>query len=562
MFTPYLSLDGLRAFVVLLLAFSQCVMAFWPDLRRWPDTTTTRSAALDTPVVPVGPTFAIWGVIFAGCIAFGVWQALPSSFDHPMARQIGWLAALVFAANTAWEYIVPKFGLGWLSVMLAVLEFLGLGFILIFLAWGSWGLSPTEWWLVAAPFHLFAGWVTAAVMVNLSSVLEAKGIAVGPVGSICLLLAVGGVAVAITSTTGAIIYALAVAWALGGIALAAWRLPARRVVLGTALVLIGVLGFTAVNAPQAARAPDGLSQGEASRTQFVETSDMVIHYRAWGPEDGPVIIAFHGWPDDASSWDAVARRLADQGYRVYAPYLRGFGETRFRNTKAIRTGQLAALVKDGFAFADALGVKTYSLIGHDWGGRIVQSMSVLQPDRVERLISLSGYSISYSVAPPPPLTFIPQLWYQFALNLPVGEANLRNDPNGFLYAIWARWTPNWDKTLREKAFRAAWPSWQNPDFIPVTMTAYSYSARGYDPALATLEKRLADGPQVPVPTVIIQGADDPLERPEITASHDARMFVGGLVRHVIPATGHWPHRETPEEVVRIFLESSKTKTSR
>jgi pimeloyl-ACP methyl ester carboxylesterase len=147
------------------------------------------------------------------------------------------------------------------------------------------------------------------------------------------------------------------------------------------------------------------------------------------------------------------------------------------------------------------------------------------------------------------------LWYQ---NLPIGRANLTNDPNGFIYAIWTRWTPSWDRGLRDNAFRAAWPSWQNPDFVPITLTAYSYVRRGYDPALAELEERLAAGPPVPVRAIIIQGADDPLERPEITASHDERMFTAGLIRHVLPATGHWPQREAPEEVVQIILEMSET----
>jgi pimeloyl-ACP methyl ester carboxylesterase len=291
----------------------------------------------------------------------------------------------------------------------------------------------------------------------------------------------------------------------------------------------------------------------------VETADLVIHYHVWGPEDGPVIIAFHGWPDDAWSWNAVAQGLADEGFRVYAPYLRGFGPTSFIDPEALSTGQLAALVTDALAFADAMGLQSYSLIGHDWGGRIVQAMAVLHPERVEQLVSLSGYSISYAIAPPPPPGFLPELWYQFALNLPVGEANLIEDPTGFIYAIWSRWTPSWDKVLKDEAFQSAWPSWQNPDFIPITLTAYSYIGRGYDPELAELEERLANGPAVPVPALIIQGADDPLERPEITGSHDERMFTAGLIRHILPETGHWPHRESPKEVVQILLDSFATR---
>ena len=58
------ALDTLRAGLVLLFAILQAVMAFWPDLRGWRDTISTRSASLSNPVVPVPPTFAIWGLIF------------------------------------------------------------------------------------------------------------------------------------------------------------------------------------------------------------------------------------------------------------------------------------------------------------------------------------------------------------------------------------------------------------------------------------------------------------------------------------------------------------------
>ena len=275
MFSSYWSADGLRAAVVVVLAFAQCIMAFWPDLRKWPNTTASRSSALDTPVVPVGPTFAIWGLIFASCIAFAVWQALPGNLDQPMSQQIGWIAALVFAANTVWEYVVPRFGMGWTSVLLAVCEFFGLSLILVFLVWGGWGQGPVEWWLVAAPFYLFAGWVTAAVVVNLSSVLRAKGLSVGPTLSILLLLAAGGVALIIAWSTASMIYALTVIWALGGIALAARQKVERRGVLITAAILVVLLAAAVVAAPRTDRTPEASASAQPSlATSVVETEAL------------------------------------------------------------------------------------------------------------------------------------------------------------------------------------------------------------------------------------------------------------------------------------------------
>jgi len=369
-----------------------------------------------------------------------------------------------------------------------------------------------------------------------------------------LLALAGGIALSMVWVTGALIYALAVSWALGGIILAARRSVDRSPILLTGCSLVVVLLVAALLAPRSVNAPDAHSAQEEQRiTAVVRTETLDIHYLAWGPVDGSVVIAFHGWPDDASSWSDVGQLLAARGYRVYAPYLRGFGPTTFRSNETIRSGQLAALATDGLDFANELGLESYTLIGHDWGGRIAQSMAVLEPERIDGLLSLSSYSISYEVAPPPPVWFVPQLWYQFALNMPVGAANLETNRDSFLYAIWSRWTPSWTEGGREDAFLSARKSFENPDFSLITRSAYSYTGWGHDPRYADLEAQLAEGPKIDVPATVIQGADDPLERPEISAEFDAEQFIGGLNRHVIAGSGHWPHREAPEELVRLFF---------
>lgn len=136
------ALDALRAGLVLLLAVSQALMAFRPDLRGWPDTISTRSAALRTPVVPVPPTFAIWGLIFLSCGAFAVWQALPTNWGDPLLREVGWIALALLAGNVLWEAWVPRRGLDWTSVAIIVGE-LALALWLLFTVTAA-GLSGWE----------------------------------------------------------------------------------------------------------------------------------------------------------------------------------------------------------------------------------------------------------------------------------------------------------------------------------------------------------------------------------------------------------------------------------
>lgn len=165
MLYPYLSLDGARAILVLLLAIAQPLMGYWPQLRRWRHTTPSRSARLQTAVVPIEWAFAIWSVIFTGCLGFAIWQLMPANLADPLLREIGWLAIAVFSLTVAWEYYVPKHDLRWPSVGLIVATLVGLLVILGRLQ-AAEPHDAITFWLVAAPFQLFAGWISAAVFVN------------------------------------------------------------------------------------------------------------------------------------------------------------------------------------------------------------------------------------------------------------------------------------------------------------------------------------------------------------------------------------------------------------
>lgn len=212
----YLNTDGLRAALVVTLALGQAVMAYWPDLRRWNHTIASRSAKQQVAIVPSGWAFAIWGLIFTGCIAFSVWQALPGQLGDPLLRQLGWLAAAVFGLNIAWAYWVPKHDIGWPSVAIIVLSLV----LLLNIVFGIAAAGPLQgahFWLMGAPFQLYAGWITAATFVNTASTLKRSGVPFRTALSLIFLVAAAALGVAVAYSTGSIVYAGAIAWALFGI---------------------------------------------------------------------------------------------------------------------------------------------------------------------------------------------------------------------------------------------------------------------------------------------------------------------------------------------------------
>ena len=86
----------------------------------------------------------------------------------------------------------------------------------------------------------------------------------------------------------------------------------------------------------------------------VRTATLKIGYEESGPDDGAAVVLLHGWPSDPRDWDGVAPGLVAEGCRVLAPWLRGYGPTRFLHDDTPRSGQQAALGADLRDFMDGL----------------------------------------------------------------------------------------------------------------------------------------------------------------------------------------------------------------
>ncbi len=125
----------------------------------------------------------------------------------------------------------------------------------------------------------------------------------------------------------------------------------------------------------------------------VRTPVLEIAYLESGPADGVPVVLLHGFPDDPHCYDDVAPMLAEAGYRVLVPWLRGYGPTRFLRDDTPRSGEQAALGADARDFLDALEIERAVLVGYDWGGRAACIVAALWPERVCGLVTIGGYNI-------------------------------------------------------------------------------------------------------------------------------------------------------------------------
>src|SRR6218665_1507572 len=122
----------------------------------------------------------------------------------------------------------------------------------------------------------------------------------------------------------------------------------------------------------------------------LDTEDLRITFEESGQQYGHPVLLLHGWPDDATTWNAVADRLKDRHLRLIVPYLRGFGPTTFRNEGVPRTANGGILAMDAMALMDGLGIDRFSVVGHDWGAHIAECLAIGWPDRIERIAQLSS----------------------------------------------------------------------------------------------------------------------------------------------------------------------------
>jgi len=278
----------------------------------------------------------------------------------------------------------------------------------------------------------------------------------------------------------------------------------------------------------------------------VRTSVLDIAYAEHGSPHGVPVLLMHGWPYDPRTYDDVAPRLAAAGCRVIVPYLRGFGATRFLSDATPRSGQQAALGNDLRELLDVLGIKRAVLAGYDWGGRAACIVAALWPERAAGLVTGDGYNIQNipNANKPASPEQEHRFWYQHYFNTERGRAGLAANRRELIRLLWRLWSPEW--RFDDAAFEHSAPSWDNPDFVDVTIQSYRhrYGNAPGDPALDAIERALVAQPPITVPTVVLHGEASGLQ-PADTWSEQRRRFTGPSERRLIAHVGHNLPAEAP-----------------
>ncbi len=318
----------------------------------------------------------------------------------------------------------------------------------------------------------------------------------------------------------------------------------RRQFIGTALTTL-----------VAARLGMVASRREFGPVKQIDAGVVNVGYVESGPATGLAVILLHGWPYDIHTYVDVAPLLAAKGYRVIVPYLRGYGTTRFLSSDTLRNGQPSAIAVEAIALMDALKIDKAVLGGCDWGARTAGIMAALWPERCKGLVSVSGYLIGSQEAgkvPLPPKAEL-QWWYQFYFATERGRAGYEKYRREFSKLIWQLASPKWN--FDDATFDRSATAFDNPDHVAIVIHNYRWRlglAAG-EPKFDELERRLAAGPGITVPTITMEGDANGAPHPDPSAY--AQKFTGRYGHRLITGgVGHNLPQEAPQAFADAVLE--------
>lgn len=271
--------------------------------------------------------------------------------------------------------------------------------------------------------------------------------------------------------------------------------------------------------------PDPIDVADATRTVETESGSFPVLDHG----DGPVVLVLHGFPDSRHLWRYQAPALAEAGFRVVAPDMRGFGDAP--KPEPVEAYAVPSAAEDVMRILGALEVENVRLVGHDWGAAVAWWLASTQPETVEQLAALSvgapGNTGSQTIEQRE------RSWYFYFFQFEeVAEAWLRHD-DWRLFRQWTRGDGDQERYIANLS---------RPGALTAALNWYRANVRPEPP-----EERGADYPDVTCPVLgVWSDRDHYLTEEQMTASTE--KVDGPWQYERVSDASHWLMLDKPAEL--------------
>ncbi len=269
----------------------------------------------------------------------------------------------------------------------------------------------------------------------------------------------------------------------------------------------------------------------------------------WGPESGPLAVLLHGYPDTAHTWRHLGPELAEDGWRVVAPFTRGYAPSEVAPDGS---GHIAALMDDAVGVHALLdGGSDAALIGHDWGAITANALAAHAENPYARVVALAV--APFAATPPAWRAFPRQLrnsWYILFNQLPLLP---ERTAERLIRRLWADWSPGYDASADLPAVLDAIA---DPAHRRAVIGYYRNLVRPF-PRPPERYRRWAGAERRPplTPVLYLYGDQDGCMDARISDGVGPRLPPGSAARRIAGA-GHFLHLEQPDAVnalIRAYL---------